>query len=210
MIPPAFLLDDKVLKKKVTRYVDYLLAHQEGDGWLGPRVMIAAAGQGEMPSCDLGAQLLATKVLVQYHEAAGDERVVDALEKALHCLDARIDQTPLFNWGQFSWFEALIAIYWLYERSGEQWLLDLAVRLHAEGLNWRAFFARWPLTKPTPKGMWSHQYDQQVNQVECSVRWDHAWTTNGGEANIYSLESNYGCCTANLLSAAASHPRLGD
>ena len=308
VIPLAFLLDDAALKDRITDYMDYILTHQEGDGWVGPRVMIAAAGQGEVPVYDLWAQLLATKVLVQYHEATGDGRAVDALEMALRCLDARIDQTPLHNWGQFRWFETLIAIYWLYERTGEQWLLDLAIKLHAQGFNWRAFFARWPLTAPTPKGrwnymghvvnnamaikahglwwrlsgdaqdragvydmiekldryhgmvtglftgdeciagkrptqgtelcavveyayslevllsvigdaafgdrlerivfnglpatfssdMWAHQYDQQVNQVACSVRWDRPWTTNGGESNIYGLEPNYGCCTANL------------
>jgi hypothetical protein len=46
--------------------------------------------------------------------------------------------------------------------------------------------------------MWAHQYDQQVNQVQCTVNPDHMWTTNGPESNIYGLEPNYGCCTANM------------
>jgi DUF1680 family protein len=46
--------------------------------------------------------------------------------------------------------------------------------------------------------MWAHQYDQQVNQVECSVREEWTWNTNGPESNLYGLEPNYGCCTANL------------
>lgn len=46
--------------------------------------------------------------------------------------------------------------------------------------------------------MWAHQYDQQINQVLCSVRDDYPWTTNGPESNIYGLEPNYGCCTANF------------
>jgi len=46
--------------------------------------------------------------------------------------------------------------------------------------------------------MWSHQYDQQVNQVECSIREDRIWSTNGPDANIFGLEPNYGCCTSNL------------
>ncbi len=45
--------------------------------------------------------------------------------------------------------------------------------------------------------MWSHQYDQQVNQVECSIK-ERKWTTNGPESNIYGLEPNYGCCTSDL------------
>ena len=46
--------------------------------------------------------------------------------------------------------------------------------------------------------MWAHQYDQQVNQIECSARDDWPWTTNGPESNLFGVEPNYGCCTANL------------
>lgn len=46
--------------------------------------------------------------------------------------------------------------------------------------------------------MWAHQYDQQVNQVQCTVNQEHLWTTNGPESNIYGLEPNFGCCTANM------------
>jgi len=46
--------------------------------------------------------------------------------------------------------------------------------------------------------MWGHQYDQQVNQVLCIRSDDHIWETNGPEANVFGLEPNYGCCTANF------------
>jgi hypothetical protein len=44
--------------------------------------------------------------------------------------------------------------------------------------------------------MWAHQYDQQPNQVECSLH-RRPWTTNGPESNLFGLEPNFGCCTAN-------------
>lgn len=44
---------------------------------------------------------------------------------------------------------------------------------------------------------WAHQYDQQANQVLCTE--DHRkWSTNGDSSNIYGLEPNFGCCTANM------------
>jgi hypothetical protein len=46
--------------------------------------------------------------------------------------------------------------------------------------------------------MWAHQYDQQVNQVLCKVDKDRPFATNGADANIFGLEPNYGCCTANM------------
>ena len=45
--------------------------------------------------------------------------------------------------------------------------------------------------------MWAHQYDQQPNQVECSLH-KEPWTTNGPESNLYGLDPNFGCCTANF------------
>lgn len=45
--------------------------------------------------------------------------------------------------------------------------------------------------------MWAHQYDQQPNQIEVSVA-PRTWTTNGPESNLYGLEPNFGCCTANF------------
>jgi hypothetical protein len=44
--------------------------------------------------------------------------------------------------------------------------------------------------------MWAHQYNQEPNQVECSIH-RKPWTTDGPESNIYGLEPNFGCCTAN-------------
>lgn len=45
--------------------------------------------------------------------------------------------------------------------------------------------------------MWSHQYNQQPNQVECSLH-SRPWTTDGPESNLFGLEPNFRCCTANF------------
>ena len=45
--------------------------------------------------------------------------------------------------------------------------------------------------------MWSHQYDQQPNQIKSSLA-AGPWTTNGPESNLFGLEPHFGCCTANF------------
>jgi len=45
--------------------------------------------------------------------------------------------------------------------------------------------------------LWTHQYDQQANQVLCSVA-KRQWSTNSDTSNLYGLEPHYGCCTANM------------
>lgn len=45
--------------------------------------------------------------------------------------------------------------------------------------------------------MWAHQYNQEPNQVECSLH-RKPWTTDGPESNLYGLDPEFGCCTANF------------
>lgn len=42
-----------------------------------------------------------------------------------------------------------------------------------------------------------HQYDQQVNQVICNLA-KRNWTQNDPDSNLFGLEPNFGCCTANM------------
>ena len=44
---------------------------------------------------------------------------------------------------------------------------------------------------------WAHQYDQEPNQILCSLS-PRPWSTNGPESNLFGLEPNFGCCTANM------------
>jgi hypothetical protein len=48
--------------------------------------------------------------------------------------------------------------------------------------------------------MWTHQYDQQTNQIRCShLPADHViFGTNGPESHLFGLEPYFGCCTANF------------
>ena len=49
--------------------------------------------------------------------------------------------------------------------------------------------------------MWSHQYDQMTNQVECSILDKVHFRTNGPDSHLFGLEPNFGCCTANFNQA---------
>lgn len=48
--------------------------------------------------------------------------------------------------------------------------------------------------------MWTHQYVQMTNQVECTriPREKIPFNSNGGDAHTFGLEPNFGCCTANF------------
>ena len=303
-IPLAWLLDDAALKAKITSHIDYIVAHQREDGWFSPYPLDAVSKR-----YDMWAILLANKMLVQYHEATRDGRVLQAVVMSLRAMRDGMDRTPLYNWGSYRWFEGLIPVLYAYEQTGEKWLLDLGRKLRAQGFDYDEFYKGEDVTVPTPRrglwkwgkhvvntgmaakagalswrldrrerdrtfasrmidildrchgqvtgmftgdeclagknpvqgtelcsvveflyslevlasvfgepalidrlervafnalpatfspDMWSHQYDQQVNQVQCTINSDHLWTTNGPESNLYGLEPNFGCCTSNM------------
>lgn len=43
----------------------------------------------------------------------------------------------------------------------------------------------------------AHQYDQQVNQIKCTSD-KRNWFNNLDDSNIFGLQPNFGCCTANM------------
>ena len=49
----------------------------------------------------------------------------------------------------------------------------------------------------TSPDFWSHQYDQQSNQVLVSNA-KRNWSSNFDDSNIYGLMPNFGCCLANM------------
>jgi len=150
VLPLAWQLDDAPLKKRIAGYVDYIVAHQRADGWFGPYPMDAVTKR-----YDMWAILLANKVLVQFHEATGDARVLRAVEKSLRAMQAGMDRTPLYNWGSYRWFEGLVAVFYVYERTGETWLLDLGRKLRVQGFDYAAFYRGEDVTVPTPRrGLW--------------------------------------------------------
>mgnify|MGYP005844981355 CR=1 FL=1 len=301
-VPLAFLLGDEALQEKARRRIEYVLDHQREDGWLGP---VQSKGY---QAYDPWPIALILKALAQWEQATGDPRVVPAAARALRRVHEIIGERPLFDWGRFRWYELALAAHWLYDRTGEGWLLALGDALRRQGYGWREHFTRFRWTeKVSPQectlaahvvnntmaikqgpvwyrqsqesadreaaarfialldryhgqatgvftgdehyaglhpsqgtelcavveylfsletaisisgdlsladrleriafnalpatckpDMWAHQYDQQANQVVCCVAQDRIYTSNGPAANIFGLEPNYGCCTANM------------
>lgn len=296
LVPLAWLLDSVELKGKAQRWVNWTLENQRPDGNIGP-----------VKNTDWWPIFVQLKVLAQYQEATGDARVVPLMQKYFAYMSQHIDERPLKEWAIYRWGDQIYTIAWLYNRTGDASLLELAKKLSRQGYDWKAHFADFQYPgKVTPQQanlkthvvnnamamktsgvwswfsrdkadreaiyqllkvmdqhhlmpggvhggdehyagrspvqgtelcavvegmyslelmtgvtgdaafgdrlermafnalpgtfdtqMWAHQYDQQPNQVMVDIQ-RRDWTTNGPEANLYGLEPNFGCCTANF------------
>jgi hypothetical protein len=122
-IPLAYLLDNDDMKKRADRYIDAIISSQRSDGWICP------CSDDDRGNYDVWAAFLICKVLSLY----GGKKGFEAARKALKNLNDHIDKYPLTAWGKYRWFECLIPIYRIYEETREEWLLDLASKLKAQG-----------------------------------------------------------------------------
>lgn len=124
IIPLAFLLGDERIKAKARDWIDYIVEHQQPDGWLGP---IRDQRYGEKyRAYDPWPIFVTLKALTQFYDATGDERILPAILRFLQRLDILLDEQPLFEWGKSRWADLVLSIHWLYDRTQESWLLDLA------------------------------------------------------------------------------------
>ena len=281
--------------------------HQQPNGTIGPA-----------SNDDWWPRIIMLKALTQYHEATGDPRVLPLMDRYFRHQLAALPARPLRDWGKFRWQDEALSVFWLYNRTGDAYLLDLARLLHQQGHDWIAQYADFQFTQPItaefiklneggglkdlalathgvnngqaiktgpvwslvsgsqsdrdavlqmlseldrwhglPNGMfscdehlagrdpshgselctvvesmfsleqslaitghaalgdrleklafnalpgtftddmWAHQYNQEPNQVECSLH-HKPWVSDGPESNLYGLAPNFGCCTANF------------
>ena len=87
--------------------------------------------------------------------------------------------------------ELMYSCEWLYAQTGKGVWAD---RLE------KAAFNALPAT--LSDDMWTHQYDQMVNQIACQrFPGRSLFRTNSEEAHLFGLEPNFGCCTANFNQA---------
>ena len=121
--------------------VNWVLTHQGADGWLGPRPeprLVAEHGDAE------GS-----------HPVPGSDgrSARDSGHAALFPVSGRSSRrsSPLHDWGKFRWADEVVSVLWLYNRTGDTSLLDLARTLEAQGHDWKGEFAAFPFTSKTNK-----------------------------------------------------------
>lgn len=133
-IPLAYLLENEDMIARAKKYIDAIIEAQDSDGWICP------CTKSQRENYDTWAVLLILKVLTVYADCSGDDRIQNVVELCLKNFDKHLDYFTLRNWGAARWFEGLIAILWLYERTNEEWLLNLARKLKALGFDWKEIF----------------------------------------------------------------------
>ncbi len=144
LLPLAYQLNDKGLKAKAQRWVEWALQSQSEDGYFGP-----AKDYGHEPgiqrdnSHDWWPKMVMLKILQQYYSATEDQRVVNLFTKYFHYQLRTLEEKPLGHWtfwAEYRSADNLQAVYWLYNITEDPKLLELADILHAQGFDFTQKF----------------------------------------------------------------------
>ncbi len=146
LVPLAFVADDPVLKAKARNAIEYILAHQHPDGWLGP-----IGDSQKHKAYDVWPLFPLFKALVQYQQATGDPRIIPALLSCCRKIDQVISRDPLYSWAKVRAADFAVSLYWLYSQTGESWVLDLAKKTFAQSQDWRALYENFPVQEQSER-----------------------------------------------------------
>ena len=139
LLPLAYILDDDVLKAKVQPWIEWALQSQREDGFFGPeKDYPGEPGLQRDNSQDWWPRMVVLKILQQYYSATNDKRVVAFMTKYFRYQLNTLPQKPLGHWSSWAEFRAcdnLQAVYWLYNLTGEDFLLELGHLLHRQSFS---------------------------------------------------------------------------
>jgi Beta-L-arabinofuranosidase, GH127 len=136
----GYVLDDQEVIKSARKWIDAVLASQEADGWFGPRGL--KTGPKSKP--DLWPHMVMCNVLQSFYEFSGDDRVLPFLTRYFKWLNTQPNENLSAGyWPRIRFGDSIETIYWLYNRTGEPWLLELAKRIHENMQDWTTGVHNW-------------------------------------------------------------------
>ena len=144
LLPLAYLLDDDGLKEKVKPWIEWTLSSQKPNGYFGPDTdRPYERGLQRSNAHDWWPKMVMLKIMQQHYSATGDQRVINFMTQYFKYQLAELPKTPLGNWtfwGAQRGGDNLMMVYWLYNITGEPFLLELGELIHKQTFNWTDVF----------------------------------------------------------------------
>lgn len=144
LLPLAYIMNDQALIDKVQPWIEWTLSSQQPNGYFGPDTdRPNEAGLQRNNARDWWPKMVMLKVMQQYYSATGDERVIPFLTRYFRYQLKQLPETPLGHWtfwGEQRGGDNLMIVYWLYNITGEQFLLELGELIHRQTFNWTDVF----------------------------------------------------------------------
>ncbi len=136
----GYVLNDPKIIAEARKWIDAVLSSQDSTGWFGPRGLQTSL-QGKP---DLWPHMVMCNVLQSFYEYTSDERVLPFLTRYFKWMSTRpADNFGAGYWPKIRFGDNIETIYWLYNRTGDAWLLELARKIHENMARWDSGIIDW-------------------------------------------------------------------
>ena len=139
----GYVLGDKRIIDETRVWIEGMLNSRKSDGWFGPVGLRTGAGE-KKNAPDLWPLMVALNALQSHYEYTSDPRVLELMQEYFkwELTLSDDDFLPPF-WQQQRASDNLASVYWLYNRTGQEYLLQLAEKIHRNTANWTETVASW-------------------------------------------------------------------
>ncbi|GAB3718469.1 beta-L-arabinofuranosidase domain-containing protein [Spirosoma lituiforme] len=153
LLPLAYILDDSVLIAKTKPWIEWAINSQQPDGYFGPSSDYSPEpGIQRDNSRDWWPKMVMLKILKQYYSATGDKRVIPLMTNYFKYQLKELPKKPLDHWtfwARYRGGDNLMVVYWLYNLTGDKFLLELGDLIHKQTFDYtNAFLNTDMLTRP--------------------------------------------------------------
>lgn len=132
----GYLLRDERILKEARQWLEAILASQREDGYFGP--------ESNLKQLDLWPNMIALYALRTHYEATGDKRVIPFMLKYFRWqMTLPLERFLPDSWQKVRGGDNLDSIHWLYNLTGEKWLLDAARVTHERTVDWVGTIPTW-------------------------------------------------------------------
>lgn len=126
----AYLMEDEKMLDEAKVWIEAILKSQREDGNFGPYTEVNG-------SQDFWPNMVALWILQSYYEYTNDARVIDFMTRYFHFqLNVPDEHFLKSYWENSRGGDNLWSVVWLYNRTGDSKLLELADKIHRNTADW--------------------------------------------------------------------------
>ena len=140
----GYILRDQRMIGESKLWIEGALASQKEDGWFGPD----KGRKGEATDLegreDLWPNMIMLFCLQDYYAFTGDKRVIALMTRYMkYLVTVPEDRFLVGYWPKMRGGDLLYSVYWLYNRTGDAFLLELAGKVHRHTAEWQQDVINW-------------------------------------------------------------------
>ena len=133
----GYILNDKSIIAETKIWLDKVFKSQQADGYFGPAIVENEHQDNSGSTPDLWPNMIMLWCMQSYYDYSKDARVLPFMTRYFKWQSTVPDNKFLkLYWENSRGGDNLYSVYWLYNRTGEKWLLNLADKIHRNTADW--------------------------------------------------------------------------